>query len=32
MSSPGDPVEIPINGTLDLHGFNPKDVKELVVE
>jgi dsDNA-specific endonuclease/ATPase MutS2 len=32
MSSPGDPVGIPINGTLDLHGFNPKDVKELVVE
>lgn len=32
MKSSGEPVGIPINGTLDLHGFNPKDVKELVVE
>lgn len=24
------PVEFPINGTLDLHTFNPKDVKELL--
>ena len=26
------PIEIPINGTLDLHGFNPSEVKELVTE
>jgi len=24
------PVKIPINGTLDLHTFQPKDVKDLV--
>lgn len=23
-------VELPIDGTLDLHTFNPKDVKELI--
>ena len=27
-----EPVRIPINGTLDLHGFQPRDVKELVLE
>ena len=27
-----DPLEFPINGTLDLHTFSPKDVKDLVLE
>ncbi len=26
------PIEIPINGVLDLHAFSPKDVKTLVPE
>ena len=26
------PTKIPITGTLDLHGFQPKEVKELVLE
>lgn len=25
-----EPVKIPINGTLDLHTFNPREVKELL--
>jgi DNA-nicking Smr family endonuclease len=29
MNEP-EPVEIPINGTLDLHAFDPKEVNELL--
>ena len=27
-----EPVEVPIDGTLDLHTFNPKDLPSLVPE
>lgn len=27
-----EPVELPIDGTLDLHAFQPKDVKDLVID
>ena len=26
------PVEIPIDGTLDLHTFNPKEIPDLIVD
>ena len=29
---PDDPIEQPINGVLDLHTFQPGDVKDLVPE
>ena len=27
-----DPVVIPINGTLDLHTFQPREIKELITD
>jgi len=27
-----EPIEIPIDGVLDLHTFNPRDLKELIPE
>ncbi|MDF1546001.1 MAG: Smr/MutS family protein [bacterium] len=35
MSSPSDnekPSEYPINGTLDLHQFQPSEIKAIVIE
>jgi DNA-nicking Smr family endonuclease len=27
-----DPVELPIEGTLDLHAFSPRDIRSLVAD
>ena len=26
------PIELPINGTLDLHAFDPREIKQLVID
>jgi len=32
MRADGEPVQLPIDGVLDLHTFRPQDVKEVVLE
>src|SRR6266487_6600249 len=29
-NTPAEPIQIPIEGELDLHTFNPRDIKELL--
>ena len=31
-ANPTDPVELPLEGELDLHTFSPQDVKEVVIQ
>jgi DNA-nicking Smr family endonuclease len=32
MDAPEDPIEMPIDGTLDLHTFKPTEIKTLIPE
>ncbi|MFH1010653.1 MAG: Smr/MutS family protein [bacterium] len=32
FSNESEPIELPIDGILDLHTFSPKDVKDLIPE
>jgi DNA-nicking Smr family endonuclease len=32
MSVPDEPVRVPIEGTLDLHAFSPRDIRSVVDE
>jgi len=32
MPSHDEPIEYPIDGTLDLHQFQPKDIKDVVID
>jgi len=32
MSAPDEPVHVPIEGTLDLHAFLPRDIRSVVDE
>jgi DNA-nicking Smr family endonuclease len=32
MDESDQPIQVPIDGVLDLHTFNPRDVKELVLD
>lgn len=32
MTSPDEPIEYPIDGTLDLHQFQPREIKDAVLD